>query len=121
MIICVSVPITCCFFSRTPGQAMQSAAAQLIVVCKNNVFDLHWQNPPQLLAPTIDSNQTNVGGSRPRCWDEAPAQRWGVAAPLAKQSAAVQLIVVCKKIDLIFFGRYLTITCPHSQFRPNRT
>ncbi len=43
--------------------------------------------PPQLLAPTVDSNKTEALGRCLWCWDEAaPACRLGMAAPQAMQS-----------------------------------
>jgi hypothetical protein len=80
----------------TAPQAMQSAAAQLIVVCKVRTISLAEAEPPQLLAPTVDSNKTERGGSPPWCWDKAVQGRLGVTVPQAMQSAAAQLIVVCK-------------------------
>ncbi len=67
-------------------QATQSAIAQLIVVCKKiDLFCL--AEPPQLFAPTVDSNQTNVLGRCPWYWDEAAPYGLGGAGPQAMQSA----------------------------------
>jgi hypothetical protein len=57
--------------------------------------------PPQLLSPTIESNQTDALGHCPWCWDEAAPCKLGGTGPQTTQSAIAQLIVVCKKIDLI--------------------
>jgi hypothetical protein len=71
----------------TAPQAMQSAAAQLIVVCKVRTISLSEAEIPQLLAPTGDSNKTEQGGRRPWCWDEAARSGLGVGVPQAMQSA----------------------------------
>ncbi len=71
----------------TAPQAMQSAATQLIVMCKVRIISLAEAEPSQLLAPTIDSDKTERGGRHPWCWDEAAQSGLGVAAPQAIQSA----------------------------------
>jgi hypothetical protein len=74
---------------------MQSAIAQLIVVCKKRFF-VTSAAPPQLLALTVDSNETERWQRHPWCSDEAARSGLGVAAPQTMQSAIAQLIVVCK-------------------------
>jgi hypothetical protein len=73
-----------------------SAASQLIVVCKKIVL-LTSAEAAQLLAPPVDSDETERSGSPPWCYDEAAPIALGVSAPQAMKSAASQLIVVCIK------------------------
>ncbi len=87
----------------TVPQATQSAIAQLIVVCKK-IDLICLAVPPQLLTPTVESNQTNALGHCPWCWDEAAPCGLGGPGPQATQSAIAQLIVVCKKIDWIYLA-----------------
>jgi hypothetical protein len=66
---------------------MQSAAAQLIVMCKDRTISLAEAEPPQLLAPTVDYDETEHGGCCPWCWDEVAQSRLGVAVPQAMKLA----------------------------------
>jgi hypothetical protein len=70
----------------TAPQATQSAIAQLIVVCKK-IDLICLAEPPQLLSPTVDFDQTDALGRRPWCWDEAAPCGLGGAGPQAMQSA----------------------------------
>ena len=70
----------------TAPQAMQSAIAQLIVLCKINAFS-YIARTPQLLAPTNDFDRTKHWRRHPYCWDEAAPSGLGVAASQGMQSA----------------------------------
>jgi hypothetical protein len=96
-------------------QATQSAIAQLIVVCKK-IGLICLAEPPQLLTPTVESDQTDVLGHRPWCWDEAAPCGLGGARPQATQSAIARLIVVCKKIDLICLAEPPQLLAPTVDF-----
>jgi hypothetical protein len=65
----------------------------LIAVCKK-IDLIRLAEPPQLLAPTVDSNQTEALGHRPWCSDEATPCGLGIAAPQA-MLAAISAVDCC--------------------------
>jgi hypothetical protein len=57
------------------------------LLCVKKSIEFASAEPPQLLAPTVDSDKTEALERRPWCWDEAAPCGLGVAAPQAMQSA----------------------------------
>jgi hypothetical protein len=57
------------------------------LLCVKKSIEFALAEPPQLLAPTIDSDKTEALERRPWCWDVAAPCGLRVAAPQAMQSA----------------------------------
>jgi hypothetical protein len=57
------------------------------LLCVKKLIEFASAEPPQLLAPTVDSDKTEAIEHRPWCWDEAAPCGLGVAAPQVMQSA----------------------------------
>jgi hypothetical protein len=57
------------------------------LLCVKNLIEFASAEPPQLLAPIVDSDKTEALDRRPWCWDETAPCELGVAALQAMQSA----------------------------------